>query len=289
MPNKLPKIGGHVSAAVSLELAFDRAANIGAEVFQFFISPPQQWFQTKHDDEEVTRFLAKSKETGIETTFIHGTYLVNLGTENPEHLKKSEEWLIYALNLASKLQAKGVIFHLGSHKGKGLDAVLPQVTKTLKKVLEESSKMSSAKPYLILENAAGAGGVIGAKFSELGKILKAVDNPRLKICLDTQHAFAAGYDVKEMLGLKDVLEEFDLEIGIDNLVAIHANDSKVEYGANRDRHENIGEGFIGKEGFENMINHPMLKNVAFILEVPGFTGSGPDKENVDILKNLRKA
>lgn len=281
----MPKIGAHVSAAVSLEKSFDKAKLIGAECTQIFISPPQQWFQTKHDDSEIERFKKATAESGIGANFIHGTYLVNLGTQNEDHLTKSIDWLTFALDISDKLGTRGVIFHPGSHKGVGFDQILKQIEFALKKVFE---KTRSTKTFLILETSAGAGNVIGDKFSELGQILKAVDHPRLKICLDTQHVFVAGYSIHEKLGLEEVLEEFDFEIGLNNLVAIHANDSKVEFGTNRDRHENIGEGFIGKETFANMINHPKLAEIPFILEVPGFEKSGPDKQNIDLLKGLRK-
>lgn len=280
----MPKIGAHVSAAVSLELSFERAKHIGAECMQIFISPPQQWFQTKHDSEEIGRFVKAQAESGIGPNFIHGTYLINLGTQNPEHLQRSIDWLIYAMGVACKLGVRGVIFHTGSHKGAGFEQSLKQVSDSLKKILKQTHDDSV---QLILETSAGAGGSIGGTFQELGKILREVQDDRLKICIDTQHIFAAGYDVKSALGLKDVLEEFDKEIGLENLAAIHANDSKVEYKSGRDRHENIGEGFIGVEGFSNILNNLKLKDVPFLLEVPGFSGNGPDSENVRALKTLR--
>lgn len=284
----MTKIGGHVSAAVSLERAFEKAQEIGAECMQFFISPPQQWFQTKHDAEEIERFRQKGQQSGIGPNFIHGTYLINLGTANPEHLQKSIDWLTYAMGMAAKLGVDGVIFHTGSHKGSGFDQILPQLTTSLKSILEKSPNHPNLPntPNLILETSAGAGGSIGRNFQELGEILKGVGKKRLKICLDTQHIFAAGYDLRTSLTIKDVIEEFDQEIGLQNLAAIHCNDSKTDYGSYKDRHENIGEGLIGEGGIATLLNHPKLKNVPFILEVPGFSGNGPDKENIDKLKQL---
>src|SRR3989344_164469 len=282
------KVGAHVSAAISLDLAFERASKIGAECFQIFVSPPQRWAETKHNSAEIAQFIAQQKATGIGPNFIHGTYLVNLGTESPEHLEKSIEWLKYAMAMAEKLGIAGVIFHTGSHKGLGFDKIVDQVVESIKKVLQETERQSETETKLILETSAGAGGNIGGTFRELGQILKLVQDDRLKICLDTQHVFAAGYDIKSPIGLKYVLEEFDKEIGLQNLVAIHANDSKVEYKSGRDRHANIGEGFIGKDGFEGLVNNPKLQNVPFILEVPGFADTRPDAENVNILKSLRK-
>lgn len=279
----MPKIGAHVSAAVSLERSFLKAQEIGAEATQIFISPPRQWLQVEHSEEVIKRFREKEIESGITPTFIHGTYLINLGSGSEEHLNKSTDWLIWALNMASLLHSRGVIFHMGSHKGRGFEAVKAQVVESLTKILAGANNNS----FLILENPVATGGNLGSSLQELGWILKQVQDDRLKICLDTQHAFASGYDLKTPIGLKDFVEEFEAEIGMHNLVAVHANDSKVEFKSLRDRHENIGEGFIGEEGFKNILNHPIFENVPFILEVPGFSGGGPDKENVERLKCLK--
>ncbi len=289
----MPKVGAHVSAAVSLEISFERAKHIGAETTQIFISPPQQWFQTKHDKEEIQRYKQAQQESSIGPNFIHGTYLINLGTDKEDHLKRSIEWLIYAMNLAGKLGVQGIIFHPGSHKGRGFEVVLPQIVQALETILKAETKVTivsnvSEKPRLILENSAGAGGNIGGKFSELGQILKQVQDDRLKVALDTQHAFAAGYDIKTAAGLEKTLTEFDQEIGLSNLVAIHANDSKTELNSGKDRHENIGEGFIGRAGFANLLNHPKLADIPFILEVPGYASDGPDRDNIQTLKSLIK-
>ena len=131
------------------------------------------------------------------------------------------------------------------------------------------------------------GGSVGSKLSELAAIIKAVESPRLKVCLDTEHAYAAGYNVADRDGLDAAMEEFDREIGLAQLVAIHANDSKIELGGGVDRHENIGEGHIGRAGFEVIMAHAAFRDVPFLLEVPGFGDDGPDQPNVDILKEIR--
>lgn len=279
----MPKIGAHTSAAFSLELSLDRAKKIGAECTQIFISPPQQWAYTHHGQDEIKRYRLKL-EAGINPNFIHGTYLINLATEREDHLKKSVDWLKYAMKIAGELGVDGVIFHIGSHKGRGLDTTINQICNALSNILKEKN----SKTMLILENSAGGGGSIGSKFSELGKIIKQVkdQNDRLKVCLDTCHAFAAGYDIKTPTGLKSTIEEFKQEIGLKNLVVVHANDSKFNIGSGKDRHENIGEGFIGREGFKNIINHPVFKDIPFILEVPGFSSTGTDIENIKLLKKL---
>ncbi len=277
----MPKIGGHVSAAISLDLCFERAEKIGADCFQFFVSPPQRWDQSKHSPEVIARFKERAVETGIGPNFIHGTYLINLGSADPAHLQKSIDWLIYAQNMASQLGVVGTIFHLGSHKGSGFQTIVDQVIKSIKEVLASSPSDS----LLLLENSAGGGGAIGGTFSELGQILAGVADPRAKICFDTQHAFAAGYDTRTPLGIRDLVAELEEQIGFDNLAAIHANDSKTEFHSHRDRHENIGEGFLTEEAFKLLMKTEPFNKVPWLLEVPGDNKSGPDKLNVDRLKS----
>jgi apurinic endonuclease APN1 len=139
----------------------------------------------------------------------------------------------------------------------------------------------------MLETSAGSGDHIGSRFSELGRIIKAVNDPRVAVCLDTQHVWAAGYNIVEKAGLDDALDQFDREIGLDLLIAVHANDSKKELGSAVDRHDNIGEGLIGRAGFANLMAHDAFRDVPFYLEVPGFEKNGPDAPNVQALKEIR--
>jgi len=278
------KVGAHVGSSGGLSTAFERAGLIGAETIQIFGAPPQQWRRRKIRPEECETFRADAKRTGIEPIFIHGTYLINLATESPEQLEKSAEALTGDLELASAIGAKGVIFHVGSHKGAGFKKVLPQIAKTLKKVL----KTTPDDVWIILENSAGQGGSVGSKFEELGAIIKGVDGARMKVCLDTEHAFAAGYNLADKKGLDEAMRELDATAGLDRLVAVHANDSKIPLGGGVDRHDNIGDGHIGKKGFEVIMAHPAFRDVPFLLEVPGVEKQGPDKPNVDVLKAIRK-
>lgn len=275
-------IGAHVSTAGALHYSFNRAHDIGAQATQIFISPPQQWAQVAHSDQAIAEFLAEQKATGITPTVIHGAYLINLATDNPANLEKGISWLKYSQKTAARLNILGTIFHLGSHKGRGFDSVKTQVCKALEEILAETPE----NVLLMLENSAGAGGSVGGKLSELGELIKTVNHPQLAVCLDTQHAFVSGYDLRTPEGVEQLLTEFEQHIGLDKLAVIHCNDSKTEFNSGRDRHENLGEGFIGKDGFAYLINHPTLQDVPFILEVPGFEDDGPDKENVDFLKSL---
>ena len=278
------KLGAHVSASGGVSKSIDRALDIGAEAIQIFASSPRAWKFNHPKPEEVERFRKKSEESGIGPCYIHGSYLVNIGGSE-EQLQKSINCLVNNMSAAGEIGAEGVIFHGGSHKGKGFDAVLNQAANCLTQVLEKSPD----NVWLCLENSAGMGAHIGSSFREIGRILRVVDHPNLKVCLDTEHCFAAGYNLAVPEELDKVIAEFDSEIGLDKLVAVHANDAKVELGSGVDRHENIGEGYIGISGFESILGNTAFKNVPFFLEVPGFDGNGPDKENLDRLKTIRSS
>lgn len=275
------KIGAHVSAAGNIANSFIKAQEIGASCTQIFITPPQRWLQKDFSDGDIKTYKDAKIASGIEPNFNHGVYLLNLGSNNPFFLKSSIEWLKYSLQTAEKIGLTGTIFHLGSGKEKTFEEILDQVISSLKKILETDSQA-----LLILENSAGAGNTIGDTFEELGIILKKVNDPRVKVCLDTQHAFVSGYDIRTKETIERILDHFDKSIGLKNLVLIHANDSKTDFNSKRDRHENIGEGLIGKKAFKILLNHPKLQDIPFILEVPGFGDAGPDRENVEILKSL---
>lgn len=275
-------IGAHVSSAGGISKSIERASAIGAESMQIFVSSPRTWAFKPPSDQEVKSFHEKLIDSAISSVFIHGTYLINLGGES-DLVAKSVDILKQHMVVAGRIGSQGVIFHSGSHKGKGFDGVFKQASDALKEVLENSPD----DVPLIIENCAGMGAQIGSSFGELGNLLREVDHPNLKICLDTEHAFAAGYDIANREKLRDCMEEFDREIGLDKLVVVHANDSKVVLGGGVDRHENIGDGYIGISGFENIIAHEAFECVPFLLEVPGIHKKGPDIENMTRLKAIR--
>ncbi len=279
------KIGAHVSTSGGLDKGIERAAALGAEAVQIFGSAPQMWRAAFPKPEVIESFKQQAEATGLAgSIFLHGVYLVNLATELPVNLQKGVDSLTFYMDLADLIGAQGVIFHVGSHKGSGFDAVLPQITESLGQVLARAKGNAN----LILENNAGQGANIAGNFPEIRRIMESVGSPRLKVCLDTQHSYASGYDVSTPDGLERAMEEFEHEIGVDNLVAVHANDSKIPLGKPVDRHENIGDGFIGNEGFLNIMKHPAFKDVPFLLEVPGIDRQGPDEENLKRLKDLRE-
>ncbi|MBF8267285.1 MAG: putative endonuclease 4 [Dehalococcoidia bacterium] len=278
------RLGAHVSTAGGLDKAIDRAQGIGAETIQVFVSSPQGWAFKPIPSGVAAAFREKAAAADIGLTFLHGIYLINLGSPNQEGLDKSVQALISSMQAAGEIGAAGVIFHAGSHRGAGFQGVFDQVVRAMEQVLETSPE----GVWLIIENSAGMGQHIGSSFQEIGQMTKALASPRVKVCLDTQHSFAAGYNVVEEDGLNRALEEFDREIGLLNLVAVHANDSKVPFASGVDRHENIGQGHMGLEGFRCIMRHSAFRDVPFLLEVPGVEGKGPDKANLDILKGLRE-
>ena len=276
------KLGAHVSASGGLPKAIDRALGIGAETIQIFASSPRAWRFRQPTDKEIEGFKAKEEETGIGPTFLHASYLVNVGG-TAELVRKSIESLVEHMVAAGRIGAAGVIFHGGSHKGAGFDAVLGQAADALREVLDRSPE----GVRLLVENSAGMGHHVGSSFNEIGRLIEAVDHPQFETCLDTEHCFAAGYNLADPDSIDEVMDEFDREIGLSKLVCVHANDAKVEYGSGIDRHENIGEGYIGTAGFEVILGHQAFRDVPFVLEVPGFDKKGPDKENMDRIKAIR--
>ena len=280
--------GAHVSSSGGIFNAIGNGEKVESEAIQIFASPPQTWRQTNHKPEAIAKFRELHEASDIGDVWIHNIYLANLAAELPEQLAKSIDSVRFAMRIAHEIGAQGVVLHTGSHKGKGMDAVADQVSDALIEILKDAPGTA----ILALEDMAGQGGQIGKEFGELGMLLKRVQSDRLQVCLDTCHAFAAGYDIGSADGIDVAMTVFDREIGLEHLAVVHANDSKVELGGLRDRHENIGEGHIGVVGFEAITAHPAFQGKALLLEVPGFEdedgkSAGPDLENINRLKRLR--
>lgn len=281
------RIGAHVSTSGGISKAVARGREIGCESIQIFGSSPQSWAFKPVPQAEVAAFRQEAAKTGLGPVFLHAIYLINLGTPNQANLQKGVQSLIDYMNLAADIGAAGVIFHPGSHQGVGYEGIFRQAVGAIEQVLE-SAPGGPEGPCLAVENMAGMGQHIGARFEELGQILQAVGSPRLRVCLDTQHSFAASHDLTTREGVEAMMVEFEQSIGLEKLAAVHANDSKGPCGCGVDRHANIGEGFIGEAGFEAIMGHSAFRGVPFFLEVPGFDGKGPDRQNVEILKNIRQ-
>ena len=276
-------IGAHVSAAGGSNKAVARAEEIGAECFQIFASSPRMWSAKPIADDVAQKYAEEMKRAGMGPTVLHGKYLIALGAEDPELLAKSEKALRADVAAANKLDALGVIFHPASHRGRGFETIIDQFANAVRTILDNEPGDS----LLMLETSAGAGDHIGSTFAELGTLIKAIGNERVAVCLDTQHVWAAGYNIVNTDSLSAALDEFDKEIGLGLLRSVHANDSMRELGSSVDRHENIGDGLIGTAGFKTLMSNDAFKHVPFYLEVPGTGKSGPDKPNIDRLKAIR--
>ena len=276
-------IGAHVSAAGGSNKAVARAEEIGAECFQIFASSPRMWSAKPIADDVAQKYAEEMKRAGMGPTVLHGKYLIALGAEDPELLAKSEKALRADVAAANKLDALGVIFHPASHRGRGFETIIDQFANAVRTILDNEPGDS----LLMLETSAGAGDHIGSTFAELGTLIKAIGNDRVAVCLDTQHVWAAGYNIVNTDSLSAALDEFDKEIGLGLLRSVHANDSMRELGSLVDRHENIGDGLIGTAGFKTLMSNDAFKHVPFYLEVPGTGKSGPDKPNIDRLKAIR--
>lgn len=283
MVKQFPLVGAHVSSAGGPQKVFPKAREMGLEAIQLFISAPQQWRAPNVSDEQIEAFLSAKSEFDV-PLFFHGVYLINFGSADEAILDKSVASLAAYLRWAGRLGVRGTIFHVGSHLGAGFEAVLPQMCARIRRALDEAQNDS----WLILENNAGQGNCCGRSFAELGALIRGLDGePRVRVCLDTCHAFAMGYDIATPEGCAAAMDEFQREVGLDRLVAVHANDSKTPLSGIRDRHENIGDGHIGYDGFRAVMAHPAFAGIPFLLEVPGMDKKGPDAENVNRLKRIR--
>ncbi|MGH8981274.1 MAG: deoxyribonuclease IV [Acidimicrobiales bacterium] len=283
------RIGAHVRAGNGYLGALDRAHEIGAEVIQVFTQSPRAWRPSQYSPDVLERYRAAAAGDPVVTaTFCHATYLINLATDDPALLERSRACLAANLEVATGMGASGLVLHVGSHKGAGFDGCVRQVVDTLLSVLTGAGGAApgagdggnTACPIL-LENAAGAGGTVGRSFEELAAILTLADaGDALGVCLDTQHLWASGVAYGGREAASAALDELARTVGRSALRCVHVNDSKVELGANRDRHANIGEGMIGTEALGWLMAHPALDGLPGILEVPG-SGDGPRAEDVE--------
>ena len=273
-------IGGHVSTRGGIDRAVDNAVAIGAEVIQTHPSPPQQWKPRRIDEGTVAAYRAKAEAVTLGPHFFHAVYLVNLASRDEAMVARSVDSLVRYMDLAAVIGAAGVVFHPGSHKGAGFEAVVDQIADSMRAVLAQSS--SPAR--LILENSAGSGGCVGCSFEEVAAIMDAAgDDQRLGVCLDTAHSFASGYELRTEEAVAETLGAFARLVGFERLMCVHANDSRAALGSNVDRHANIGTGEIGLEPFRVMLGDERMRAVPWILEVPG-AGEGPDRQQINVLR-----
>ena len=272
------RLGVQVSIAGRIYKAVERAAELGCNTMQIFSRNPRSFKRRLYLPEEIKEFRERRKKTKIYPLFIHTVYTLNLASSDSRFYRLSIRDFIRDLGEAQNLGAEFVVTHIGSFKRSSRQEGLSRVIRALEKIL----KKIPFSLKLLLENTSGSGHWLGADFKEIAYIIEELGRPEnLGICLDTCHAFSAGYNLREERGLSQLISEIDYFIGLERLRLIHLNDSKDKLGSRRDRHFHIGEGQIGEEGFRRIINHPKLKNLPFILETP------KNKEEDDF-KNLEK-
>lgn len=276
-------IGAHVSCAGGIHCGIERAAAIDCSCAQIFSGSPRVWQKPSLDQVDPENIWEYCHRLGIEAIFTHALYLVNLASDKPELVEKSVKSLQYELAFDARIRGSGVIVHLGSHQGRGFEQMKDQLIDRLVHILDTTPDNS----LLLIENAAGQNGKIGGKFEEIVWLLEELERAGAYVsrkqvgwCLDTCHAFAAGYRLADIPRL---VVHHKL---VDSLACIHVNDSRDPFASGRDRHENLGDGQLPQDDLKQLLNHPSLAHLPLILEVPGIEREGPDAENVRRLRAL---
>jgi deoxyribonuclease-4 len=276
-------IGAHVRGGGKLIPSLEEGVEIGATSIQIFTQSPRMWKPSQYAPEVLEAYReAQANHPSVTDTFCHATYLINLATPDEELYEKSVACLISNLSTGRGMASSGVVLHVGSHKGAGFEAALPQMAEAFKRALDAAD---SAPPGvkdcpILIENAAGADGPVGRSFDEIKALIDATGgDERIGMCIDTQHLWASGVDYSTTHATNKLVKEIDMGIGMHRLRCFHLNDSKIELGGNRDRHANIGEGTIGTMGLAALVGHPDFRDLPLLLEVPGI-GEGPRWEDV---------
>ena len=258
-------IGAHVSAAGGLSNAPKNGGLIACETIQFFSRPPQGGKPKAITETDAKLFSDAMQESGIKTAYIHAPYFINLASGENRIRYSSIAVLREELERGSQLGCRAMMFHPGSAKDVGEEKGEELVIEGLNKIMDGYKGTCQ----LLIEISAGAGMVMGDTFEEIARFLKGTERGKeIGVCFDTQHAFASGYDLRTKETLDKTMKQFDEQIGLSKLVLSHINDSKIEFEGHKDRHEHIGEGYIGKDAFQYFIQHPDLQHLDLILETP---------------------
>jgi deoxyribonuclease-4 len=271
------RFGFHISIAQGFSKVVEKAQKTKCETIQLFSRNPRGWKFKALNPDEVGQFKTKLASSNISPCFLHLPYLPNLAATKKELYTKSIDSLCEDLKRAEILSIPFLVIHVGSRVALSEEEAIEKVVQGI----NESFQRIPNQVMILLENTAGQGTELGSTFSQLQNILSGVeDQSRIGICLDTAHAFAAGYDLFTKNGLDETLNEFDRLIGLKHLHLLHLNDAKTPLTSHSDRHWHIGKGYIGLEGFRNIVNHPLLDHLPGIMETPR-------KDLKDDLRNMR--
>lgn len=276
--------GFHISIAGGFSKVVHRAKGKRCQTIQLFSRNPRGWKYGPLDEAEVAKFKTDILASGIKPVFIHMPYLPNLAAPAPELYQRSINSLCEDLKRAEILGAPFLITHVGSRGEMNEEEALGRVAQAINVAFEQVDNQVT----LLLENTAGQGLEIGYRFYQIAKIISEVgEKERVGVCLDTAHAFEAGYELSTSKGLEATLDEFDQAIGLGRLYLLHLNDSKTPLGSRSDRHWHIGEGHIGLKGFELIVNHPYLHHLPGIMETPRKDESD-DLRNMETIRGVDK-
>ena len=265
-------------------MAIERARSICCTAMQIFVKNNMQWFARPLTREEIRAFLNHVQRGELLAVFGHANYLINLAATNPQFHANSIRALAEELVRADQLELPFLVLHPGAHLGAGEEAGLEKIVDSVEEVFRRIPKV---RTKIALEITAGQGSCIGHRFEHLAHIIANVREPdRLRVCLDTAHLFAAGYDIGSEPGVKRTFREFDRVIGRSRLVAIHVNDSKTDRGSRVDRHEHIGKGRIGLDAFRFIMRSPRFRKIPKVLETPKGKDLAEDVINLRTLRRL---
>lgn len=271
------RIGVHVSIAGGLDKGLERARSLGCSTVQLFSHNPRGWGIGSRDEQEIARFRTLKKEFDIRPIFIHTSYLINLASAQADLLKRSVDMIRAELDIADAINAEYVVLHTGSASGDLPEAARKRAVEALKQVADQGSW----KAGLLLENTAGERGDITSHIADIASIIEKVPTGLIAgLCLDTCHAFSAGYDIAADDGIERLAEEIGQYVTKEDLRLIHLNDSKKPLGSGVDRHEHIGEGAIGTAGLKKFLLHPFFLNIPLVLETPRKSDED-DKRNLE--------
>ncbi len=285
------RFGAQVRQAGGVLAALRRGEDMGAEVVQLFAQSNRQWRHPERPAEHFAEYRAAAATSAVVTlTVCHAPYLVNVVSPDPLTRERSAESLAANLRSATALGAAGLVLHPGSHRGVAPERAVGDIADAVVHALDRVEAADGAVCDIWLENTAGSGGTVGRSFAELAAIIDAAGgDERIGLCLDTQHLWAAGVRYTTLAEADAVVDALAGAVGLERLRCLHVNDSKVAFGANSDRHENLGQGTIGPRPFRALLGHPALQGLPAVLEVPGIDGEGPGAADLLTARHLHAA
>jgi deoxyribonuclease-4 len=275
-------IGAHVSPAGGLANSIARGVERGCRAIQIFNQSPRMWKPTAYSEQDVERFRRAMSESPIDAVLIHTVYLLNCASEDADLRAKSLASLVHSLRVGALIGARGVVLHAGSAKGGDVRSAIKRAGATIRRALAQTEGCE-----LHLENTAGSGGTLGRSIEELADLLAAAGgDPRVRLCLDSCHLLASGYDIRTPAGMDALVAQLAAKVGLQRVGSLHLNDSQAPLGSNRDRHANVGKGELGERGCAAFLGTPALQQLPCVLETPGEKRGGAKREEVELAMRL---